>query len=69
MNLRPYLCAMSLLAGCGLADDAQVKCRCTADSDLILFPTCRDAVLSTERPDAAIPQLAALPAAIERLES
>ncbi len=60
MDARPYLCAL-LLAGCGLADDAQVECRCTAESDLTLFPACRDAVLSAERPDAGNPFGARLP--------
>jgi hypothetical protein len=60
MDARPYLCAL-LLAGCGLADDAQVECRCTADSDLTLFPACRDAALSDQRPEAGNPFAARLP--------
>lgn len=60
MDLRPYLCAL-LLAGCGLADDAQVECRCTADSDLNLFPACADALLSDQRPEASNPFAARLP--------
>lgn len=64
MEARFCLSALLLaggLSGCGLADDAQVQCRCTSDSDVILFPACRDAVLSAERPDAGNPFAARLP--------
>lgn len=60
MDLRPYLCAL-LLAGCGLADDAEVECRCTADSDLNLFPACAEALLGGDRPEASNPFAARLP--------
>lgn len=64
MGARFCLSALLLsgsLSGCGLADDARVECRCTVDTDVILFPACLDAVLSAERPEAANPFAARLP--------
>jgi len=60
MNVRPLLCAL-LLAGCGLADDAEVECRCTPDSDLSLFPACAEAALSGGDTGAGNPFAARLP--------
>ena len=58
MSARLYFSALlsaGCLAGCGLADNAQVACHCTEDSDLTLFPFCRDAVLSPQRPGTGNP--------------
>ncbi len=42
-------------AGCGLDDSAQAACRCTAETDLNLFPHCRGAEIAAERTTSGNP--------------
>jgi hypothetical protein len=52
-RLGPLL-LLSLLGGCGLDDSAVVECRCTPETNLSLFPQCRESLL-TERADSGSP--------------
>lgn len=58
LSFLPFLLA-ALLAGCALSDSAQVDCRCTPDTSILLFPHC-DGV-AEERPEPKTPLSTQIP--------
>jgi len=53
--LAVILVALGAQTGCGMDDSAEMECRCAEDTDLVAFPHCRDADLTTPRSDAGDP--------------